>query len=43
MDWLEGKGSRLVRETVEEGFLEGEVGRVERLEDVRFQTVAGVT
>ena len=43
LDWLEGKGGRLVGEPVQQGLLEGQVGRVQRLEDVRLETVAGET
>ena len=43
LDWLEGKGGGLVREPVQQGLLQGQVGRVQRLEDVRLQTVARVT
>ena len=43
LDWLEGKGSRLVGEPVQQGLLEGQVGRVQRLEDVRLKTVARAT
>ena len=43
LDWLEGKGGRLVGEPVQQGLLEGQVGRVQRLEDVRLKTVAGET
>ena len=43
LDWLEGKSGRLVGEPVQQGLLEGQVGRVQRLEDVRLKTVAGET
>ena len=43
LDWLEGKGGGLVREPVQQGLLQGQVGRVQRLEDVRLQTVAEET
>ena len=43
LDRLEGEGSRLVGEAMQQGLLQREVGRVQRLEDVRLKTVARVT
>ena len=43
LDRLKGEGSGLVGEAVQQGLLQREVGRVQRLEDVRLKTVARVT
>ena len=43
LDWLKGEGSGLVGEAMQQGLLQREVGRVQRLEDVRLKTVARVT
>ena len=40
LDRLEGEGGGLVGEAVHQGLLQGQVGRVQGLEDVRLQTVA---
>ena len=43
LDRLEGEGGGLVGEAVQQGLLQGQVGRVQGLEDVRLQTVAEET
>ena len=40
LDRLEGEGGGFVGEAVQQGLLQGQVGRVQGLEDVRLQTVA---
>ena len=40
LDRLEREGGGLVGEAVQQGLLQGQMGRVQGLEDVRLQTVA---